>query len=83
MMWRYLAFTSKRIPTEWFKYIKEKELNWINVADLDLKSNFRAYYDIYSTPVIYVLDRNKKIIAKRIDVENLGDFLTNYSKQNP
>ncbi len=69
--------------TEWFKYIREKELNWINVADLDLKSNFRAYYDIYSTPVIYVLDRNKKIIAKRIDVENLGDFLTNYSKQNP
>ncbi|MFN5372113.1 MAG: thioredoxin-like domain-containing protein [Bacteroidia bacterium] len=69
--------------TEWFKYIKEKELTWLNVADLTLKTNFRAYYDIYSTPVIYVLDRNKKIIAKRIDVENLADFLTNYSKQNP
>lgn len=69
--------------TEWFKYIKEKELTWLNVADLTLKTNFRAYYDIYSTPVIYVLDRNKKIIAKRIDVENLVDFLTNYSKQNP
>jgi thiol-disulfide isomerase/thioredoxin len=69
--------------TEWFKYIKEKELTWLNAADLTLKTNFRAYYDIYSTPVIYVLDRNKKIIAKRIDVENLADFLTNYSKQNP
>jgi thiol-disulfide isomerase/thioredoxin len=68
--------------TEWFKYIKEKELNWINAADLTLKTNFRAYYDIYSTPVIYVLDRNKKIIAKRIDVENLEDFLKNYSKRN-
>lgn len=68
--------------TEWFKYIKEKELNWINAADLTLKTNFRAYYDIYSTPVIYVLDRNKKIIAKRIDVENLEDFLINYSKRN-
>jgi thiol-disulfide isomerase/thioredoxin len=67
--------------TEWFKYIKEKELNWINAADLTLKTNFRAYYDIYSTPVIYVLDRNKKIIAKRIDVENLEDFLKNYSKR--
>jgi hypothetical protein len=28
-----------------------------------------------------VLDRNKKIIAKRIDVENLEDFLKNYSKR--
>jgi hypothetical protein len=67
--------------TEWFKYIREKELKWLNVADLTLKSNFRKYYDIYSTPVIYVLDRNKKIIAKRLDVENLEDFLKNYEKR--
>lgn len=66
--------------TEWFKYIKEKELNWINAADLTGTAQFRKYYDIYSTPVLYVLDRNKKIIAKRIDVEKLEDFLKNYEK---
>ena len=66
--------------TEWFKYIKEKELTWINAADLTGTAQFRKYYDIYSTPVLYVLDRNKKIIAKRIDVENLEDFLKNYEK---
>jgi len=37
-------------------------------------------YDIYSTPVLYVLDQNKIIIAKRIGVENLDDFLLNYEK---
>ncbi|MFM2201651.1 MAG: hypothetical protein RL040_851 [Bacteroidota bacterium] len=68
--------------TEWFKYIKEKDLNWINAADLLGTAQFRKYYDIYSTPVLFVLDRNKKIIAKRIDVENLEDFLTNYSKNH-
>ncbi len=68
--------------TEWFKYIKEKELNWINAADLLGTAQFRKYYDIYSTPVLYVLDRNKKIIAKRIDVEKIEDFLKNYEKFN-
>ncbi|MCB0820108.1 MAG: DUF5106 domain-containing protein [Bacteroidetes bacterium] len=66
--------------TEWFKYIREHDLKWINAADLLGKSNFRKYYDIYSTPVIYLMDRNKKIIAKRIDVENLEDFIRNYEK---
>jgi thiol-disulfide isomerase/thioredoxin len=66
--------------TEWFKYIKEKELKWINAADLLGKANFRKYYDIYSTPVIYLMDKNKKLIAKRIDVENLEDFIRNYEK---
>ena len=66
--------------TEWFKYIREKDLKWINAADLLGKSNFRKYYDIYSTPVIYLMDRNKKLIAKRIDVENLEDFLKNHEK---
>lgn len=67
--------------TEWFKYIREKGLTWVNAADLTLKSRFRDYYDIYSTPVIYVLDRNKRIIAKRIDVENLEEFIRNYRKK--
>jgi peroxiredoxin len=38
-------------------------------------TNFRNLYDIYSTPVPYVLDKNKKIIAKRIDPETIADFL--------
>jgi FAD synthase len=66
--------------TEWFKTIKEKKLNWTNAADLLWNTNFKKYYDIYSTPVIYILDRQKKIIAKRIDVEQLPDFLRNHKK---
>lgn len=75
-----LAVYIEADTTEWFQYIKEQELNWINAADLLGKANFRKYYDIYSTPVIYLMDRNKKIIAKRIDVEKLEDFIHNYEK---
>ncbi len=60
---------------EWKKFIREKKLKWINVTDIYNKTKFRDFYDIYSTPVIFLLDENKKIIAKRLDVDTLRDFL--------
>ncbi len=56
-------------------YINKNQLNWINVWDPQQNSNFRNLFDIYSTPVIYVLNENKKIIAKRISVESLNSML--------
>jgi len=60
---------------EWKKYIKENNITWINVADPLNYSNFRMLYDIYSTPVIYILDDNKLIQAKRIAVEQIVEIV--------
>lgn len=64
---------------EWEKFIEEKniqEKGWINVWDGPRPhSRFRDYYDIYSTPVIYVLDKDKKIIGKRLTVENIKGLI--------
>ena len=61
---------------DWDKFILDKDIyNFINVYDPYNFSNFRNFYDIYSTPVIYLLDKGKKIIAKRIDAEQLGELL--------
>ena len=38
-------------------------------------TDFRNTFDVYSTPVVYVLDQQKKIVGKRIPVENLKDFI--------
>jgi peroxiredoxin len=65
----------------WKKYVKEHNLKWVNVSDLYNQTNFRDYYDIYSTPVIYLLDREKHIIAKRLDTEKLRDFIENEEKK--
>ncbi|WP_075602825.1 TlpA family protein disulfide reductase [Saccharicrinis aurantiacus] len=60
----------------WTEFIEEKQLEeWINVYDPYNQSNFRNLYDIYSTPVIYVLDKDKNIVAKRIGAEQIPDFL--------
>ena len=67
---------------DWDKFILDKDLfDFINVYDPYNFSNFRNFYDIYSTPVIYLLDKDKKIIAKRIDAEQLGELLE--QKINP
>ena len=64
---------------KWKKFLEEKDLTeWINLYDPYNQSNFRNNYDIYSTPVLYVLDKDKKILAKRIGVEQLPDFLDHY-----
>ncbi len=61
---------------EWLKFIEEQGLeNWINVWDPYNQSGFRYYYDVKSTPTIYVLDKKKMIIAKRIDVETVDKIL--------
>lgn len=65
---------------KWITYIKENELGWVNVADFEVKHPFRYYYDIQATPKLYILDRNREIIAKRLGVEQIPDFLTNYGK---
>ncbi|HVA97314.1 MAG TPA: TlpA disulfide reductase family protein, partial [Bacteroidia bacterium] len=64
----------------WKKYIDENKLNWINVSDKYHQSGLHQTYDVYSTPVIYLLDENKIIVAKRLDVQQLNDLLKNKYK---
>tara|TARA_B100001287_G_scaffold86601_1_gene72467 strand:- start:809 stop:2368 length:1560 start_codon:yes stop_codon:yes gene_type:complete len=51
------------------KYLFEKKVT-------DLKSlNFRKTYDIFSTPQVYLVDKEKKILGKRLDAITLSKML--------
>jgi peroxiredoxin len=65
---------------DWKNFVKEHKLNWVNVADPLNYSNFRMLYDIYSTPVIYILDDKKLIQAKRIAVEQVVEIINALNK---
>jgi thiol-disulfide isomerase/thioredoxin len=65
---------------KWQKYIEENKLEWINGWDPERRTNFGYYYNVESTPMIYILDRNKTIIAKKLSVEDIGSFIDNYRK---
>jgi hypothetical protein len=64
----------------WKKYIVDSKLTWINVGGNTANIDFRKVFDIYSTPVMYVLDENKNIIAKRLSPEDLPDFFKQYKR---
>ncbi len=70
-------------PEDWKKFIRENKMNWYNVHQPDEYSRAvtKKIYDIYSTPVIYLLDENKIIKAKRIDSEQLDGFIDMLEKE--
>ncbi|MCB9028900.1 MAG: redoxin domain-containing protein [Bacteroidales bacterium] len=65
---------------KWEKYIIDHGLTWINGWDPQRMSRFDYFYNVESTPLIYILDRNKKIIAKRLAVEDVETFIDSYRK---
>jgi hypothetical protein len=60
---------------KYLKYIDEHKLPWINVYDGAHYNNAVEKYDVYSTPVTYILDKNKVIKAKRIDANQLKTII--------
>ena len=67
---------------KYLKYIAEHKLPWINVYDGAHYNNAVEKYDVYSTPVIYVLDKNKVIKAKRIEAEKAKEIILAIDKES-
>ena len=63
---------------KWFKTIRDMKLadpNWKNVVDGVHLQNLKEKFDIFSTPVIYILDESNTIKFKRIGAEQLTDVI--------
>lgn len=70
----------------WKKFIKDNDLKFINVGNAFGEDNFRKNYNIISTPQIYILDKDKKIIFKKVAAENLPllvDYMLKNENKNP
>ncbi|MEI6190200.1 MAG: thioredoxin-like domain-containing protein [Chitinophagia bacterium] len=74
--------------TAWKTFIKDNKLEgWIHAyqTESDLNNEVKAgkpttirqLYDVFKTPTFYLLDANKKIIAKNLSIEQFNDFLIN------
>lgn len=71
---------------EWKKFINEKELyDWVHVyqpkaeREYEAKNNipnFRQLYDARVTPTIYLLDENKRILAKQLTLEQFDEVIS-------
>jgi thiol-disulfide isomerase/thioredoxin len=62
---------------KWVDFVNTHNLlDWHN-AWSPTSYAYRDLYNVYSTPTIYLLDQNKKIIAKRLGPEQIEDFIKN------
>lgn len=64
------------------EFIKTMGTTWttVNGPRTYLKVSYKDQYDVPTTPTLYILDQNKKIIAKKLPVNKIEEFLTNYEK---
>ncbi len=80
----YAVMTNESNLKDWVPYIKEVGNDWTHVHEPDEirhaneragKPNFRQLYDIRSTPTLFLLDKEKRILAKDIAFNDLAMFL--------
>ena len=65
---------------DWTKFIKEQKLNWINVSDLKgFNGKSADDFNIYATPTMFLLDREKKILSKPISLMELEQALHDFN----
>ncbi|WP_281226344.1 thioredoxin-like domain-containing protein [Flavobacterium aquiphilum] len=63
------------------KYIIDNKIDWINVYDGVHINNLKDKYDVVTTPVIYILDKNKVIKAKGIGSESIKSIIGQMEKE--
>ncbi len=68
---------------EWTTFIKDQKLSWINVSDLKGFGGKPADdFNIYATPTMFLLDREKVILSKPISLMELEQALRDHNLIN-
>jgi hypothetical protein len=70
---------------EWKKFIRDHNLKgWEHVYQLPSqqkedeaakRAGYRQLYDVYSTPLLYLLDENKRIMAKKLTYQQIDEII--------
>ena len=81
----YGVLTETKNFQQWKDFMNEHKMNnWINVYQTEAQAkkieqskqaSYKQLYDVIQTPTLYLLDKDKKIIAKNLTMEQLDDLL--------
>jgi len=81
----YSVLSDNTKENEWRKYLIEHNLkDWINVyetkameeqVNMEKRPSFRQLYDVIQTPTIMLLDKDKKIIGKKLGITQINELL--------
>lgn len=72
----YAVQTKEELYDTWKKFIIDKKLtDFIHVFDPIHLNNLKEQFDITATPVIYLLDKDKKIIGKKLAHDQVAEIV--------
>jgi peroxiredoxin len=74
-----VALNTRTDKAAWVKFINEHKLGWINLYSPARLQDMMENYQAFSTPALYILDSERRIIAKSISVDQVKPFLTHHS----
>lgn len=60
---------------KWLDYIERSEKKWVYLWDENGSANMHEKYDLLYVPKIYLLDKERKVIAKEIDATTLNELI--------
>jgi thiol-disulfide isomerase/thioredoxin len=87
----YAVMVNEEAVKEWKPFIQKTGKGWVHVHQTkDMRAeeektqqpNFRQLYDMRSTPTLFLLDKDKRIIAKNLGLEDLNNVLEQKAKQS-
>lgn len=89
---KMFAVLTEKNREEWKKFITEHHLDdWIHVYESDdLKKmaedagrpGYKQLYDVITTPTVFLLDKDKNIVAKKLTHQQINDLIQ-YKRSNP
>ncbi len=73
---KVLAISLDENRNDWLNFIIKDKMNWINVrSDKGWGCKAAKNYYIYATPTMFLINKDKKIIGKPLDINKLNNLL--------
>lgn len=72
---KFVGINVERDYDKWVAAIRDNNLTWLNVYDGMQTMNIFETYHINGTPMMYMLDKNKVVMWKRIPPQNLLELV--------
>ena len=84
---------SENERVKWLQFIKDNNLkDWIHVYQTEeikksiadsQRPGYKQLYDVTQTPTLYLLDKEKRIIAKKLTLQQMDDLLQTKLRNKP
>ena len=71
-----MALNTNKQHLYWKKFVVQKGWQWLDLASPNGINTLEKQYAAVNLPIIYLLDKEKRIVMKRVQPDKLGEALS-------